>query len=115
MKACLDCGTIITTNFSRCRSCYLALNDERNAPKGASVASAPVTEVSTPLDVACGHVTDYGPEEGTECPAGIGQPCTFSVFAPYLFMRVVNLGAAGILEVHESRFRKWKGQPVKLS
>jgi hypothetical protein len=72
------------------------------------------TDGSTPLDVSCDYVFPTFLSETVECGAQVGQECRTSGFLPFLDMRVVYLGVAGNVDVHETRFRKWRSQYVVL-
>jgi len=111
MGSCQECGGRTSLDYKLCKSCW------QGHTQGTALTRRPAVpfDGSTPWDVVCDYVyPTYVPSEAVECNAAIGEPCKLSEYVPWLDVRVVYLGVAGNVEVHETRFRKWRSQYVIL-
>lgn len=111
MSVCKNCGAASSLNYPLCKNCWKAAQTDQAQALRAVPAVGPI---GTPLEVACPYEWTFGPMEGQRCEAGPGQACTEGTYAPSIDVRMVSLGAAGRVEVHEARFAAWRAQPVKL-
>ena len=108
MSNCQECGGPTVLKFPLCRACFT----RHRTATDPTASVRPSVAKGTPLEVSCDYVYPTYVEERTNgCEASAGQPCRFSRYVPFLDMRVVQ-GDEWRVEVHETRFRKWRSPVI---